>query len=79
MTYEWDKRAARIQQSVRSGELERRSDYAESEVKQAIVHAREDIVMLVSYLSSANKQLYIIKWTSLAAVIVLLYIAYRLT
>jgi hypothetical protein len=79
MTYEWDKRAARIQQSVRSGELERRSDYAESEVKQAIVNAREDIVMLVSYLSSANKQLYIIKWTSLAAVIVLLYIAYRLT
>ena len=42
-------KAYKLKRSVRMQEFEQHSDYEEQEVRQAIVHAREDIVMLVSY------------------------------
>jgi hypothetical protein len=53
----WDDRAAALQQEVRSSEVESQRDYDESDVRRATVHGREDIVLIVSYLSSLNKQM----------------------
>lgn len=79
MIYAWDKRAERVQQSVRQSELDEASDYGESEVRRAVVHTRLDLVMVVCHLSSANEHLSVIKRTLFVVVLALLYIAYRLT
>jgi hypothetical protein len=79
MTYAWDRQAERVQQSVRQGELDRPSDYSESEARQAVVHTRLDLVMVVSLLSSVNEHLPVIKLTLFVAVLTLFYIAYRFT
>lgn len=75
----WDKRAGDLQRDVKQGEgaagsvLGIRSPgaivYEDDDIKTAIVHARQDIVLLVSYLSSVNQQLSTIKYL-LAAVII---------
>jgi hypothetical protein len=79
MTEAWDKTAARIQQMVRSGEMDDLTTYSDDSVKRAIVHIREDLVMVVSYLSSANRHLWTIKAFAFITVVLLAYIAYRLS
>jgi K+-sensing histidine kinase KdpD len=53
----WDEKAADVQQGVRSDESQLDQQYTEEEARRATVHAREDIVMIVSHLSSANRLL----------------------
>jgi len=77
MTNWWDQKAARLQQSVRADEREGYSDFSDSDIKRSVVHAREDIVLLVSQLSSVNRQLRAIKVTLLLLLVVLIYIAIR--
>lgn len=72
----WDDRAGNLQQFVRSEEARNLeySNYGEETVRQAVVHCRQDVVMLVSHLSSVNRQLRAIKWL-LAACVVLIAVA----
>ena len=68
----WDKNAAGLQQMVRESESKNSLDYADDEVRRAIVHAREDIVLIVSNLSSLNKQLRTVRlllWVLTTAII----------
>lgn len=77
MTNWWDQKATRLQQSVRADEREMDGDFSDSDLKRSVVHAREDIVLLVSQLSSVNRQLRAIKVTLLLLLVVLIYIAIR--
>ena len=72
----WDKRAGELQNKVRSDELDQQIGYDDSAVRKAIVHAREDIVLLVSHISSANRQLWTIKIALLGILIVLIVLIY---
>lgn len=55
-----DEAAAELQRGVKYDELDNLDkgldDYSETQVRQAIVHTRQDMVLLVSHLSSLNKQ-----------------------
>ena len=75
----WDKTAGELQQSVRAAEQELIEDYSDEKVRQQIVHTREDIVAIYSYMSSANKHLGAIKVLLLVAIAVLVYIAVRIS
>ena len=57
----WDARGAELQASVRAVEATRPQEYSEDEVRQAQVHGRQDLVLLVSHLSATNAQLSQIK------------------
>jgi hypothetical protein len=67
----YDRLAAQLQTMGRIGEAEQPLEYTDEEVRQAVVHARQDIVLLVSYLASLNRQIRAIKYTVVAGVIVL--------
>jgi hypothetical protein len=73
----WMERAARIQQGVRSDEMRDGSVYDEDAVGHAAVHAREDLVLIVSYLSSANEQLSTIRWLLMGLVVAVAAIALK--
>jgi hypothetical protein len=59
----WMKRAGELQQSVRHGEIDKVHEYTEDETRQASVHTREDITLIVSLLDSVNNQLSAIRWS----------------
>ena len=65
---DYDKEAKILQDAVRSDEavMEDKgiSTYSDEAVKRAIVHAREDIVLITSYLTSANDKLEHLKKTN---------------
>jgi hypothetical protein len=76
----WMQRAARLQEGVRNDE---RCDaafsvYGEEEVARATVHTRQDLVLIVSYLSSANEQLATIRWLLMGLVVLVAAIVLRL-
>jgi hypothetical protein len=79
MTDSWDRRAAALQSRVRKDEAKMGMDYADDEVRRSVVLAREDIVMMVSYLSSANASLANVRIILVVVVGLLAYIAYRLS
>ena len=60
----WDERAGKLQTSVRAAEIERPDvDYFdEHDIKRAIIHSREDLVLIYSQLSSLNAQISCTKW-----------------
>ena len=49
------KKAADLQYEVRMSEYDNLQDYDNEQVKQAVVHSRQDIVLLVSYANSIIK------------------------
>lgn len=61
----WDKKALELQQEIRADEIIQTNQmeemklekYTNTETRLATVHGRLDIVLLVSLVSSANKQL----------------------
>jgi hypothetical protein len=67
----WDEKAADLQRSVRKGELEPQ-DYTEEQARQAAVHAREDLVLVSSLLSSANHLLASIRFTLIVLTLVVI-------
>ena len=69
----WDRFAGKVQKRIRDGEREDVNYYEDEEVKQSIVHTREDVVMLVCHLSSVNRQLQNI--TILLSVVVFLLVS----
>jgi hypothetical protein len=58
---QWDERAARLQERGRETEADRFGAYDDEQVRRAIVYTREDVILLVSYLSSANEKLSYIR------------------
>ena len=58
----WDERAARLQDMTRASEGDgSKPDYDEETVRRSIIHTREDLILAVSLLSSANAQLRVIR------------------
>lgn len=57
----YDSKATDLMRGVRNDEREQlhsgASYYNDDQVRQAIVHSRQDIVLMVSYLSSLNAQI----------------------
>ena len=55
-------KAGRLQRGVRDDEERQRNmvDYDDQHVRQATVHAREDLVLVVSYLLSISRQLAVV-------------------
>ena len=56
-----DKKARDLRDEVRYIEIDKPQDYEAEAVRQAVVHTREDLVLVVSYLSSIAKLLGSIK------------------
>ena len=56
-----DKKARDLRQEVRSTEIHEPQDYEAEAVRQAVVHTREDLVLVVSYLSSTANLLGSVK------------------
>jgi len=51
-----DEKAVHLQRQVKANKLEPH-DYSPKQVRQAAVHARQDLVLVISYLSSATRLL----------------------
>ena len=67
--YKWHKRAGELQSSVRESENKKGYDYPDDKVRRSIVHSREDIILIVSYLQSVNEQLVIIRLFIIAIIV----------
>ena len=72
----WDDAAADLRDRVRKVDEEEiyKIDYSEEEVRRAIVHTRQDVVMLVSHLGSISKQLRTISRFCFCSLLVLIFI-----
>jgi len=68
----YDKKAEQLQSMTRNEERSSVQEYDPVQVRQAVVHGREDIVLLVSYLLSANEQLTSIRRLLLILVVLLM-------
>jgi hypothetical protein len=75
----WDEKASELQQKVRFSERDQSDLYDQDDVAKATVHMREDLVLVVSHLSSLNRQIATVKWAAVITAIVLVYIAVRLS
>jgi len=60
----WSKRASNLQLAVRESEAaySHVNIYEEDEIRRAIVHTRQDIILLASYLDSLNSQMRSVRW-----------------
>ncbi|MER3486898.1 MAG: hypothetical protein C4345_13910 [Chloroflexota bacterium] len=73
--------AAALQRGVKADEARNLDsgldDYSEAQTRQAVVHTRQDIVIIVSLLRDLNRQLRTLKWTVIGifAALVLLLLA----
>ena len=61
---EYSKEAEILQNAIRKDEAMQSGNYSDEVVKRAIVHAREDIVLIVSHISNLNIQLDHLKKTN---------------
>jgi hypothetical protein len=77
----WDDKAKHLRQGVHHDEsaLDPRHVFTEDEARRAMVHSREDMVLIVSYLSSANRQLAHVRWTLIVLIIVVVAIGLKVT
>jgi len=75
----WYTRALVLQDAVRSEEASISMDYDAEVVRRATVHGREDLVLIVSYLSSANVQLWHLKFLLFLNLIALTYVGYSVS
>ena len=76
----WDDAAADLRDRVRKVDEEEvyKIDYSEEEVRRAIVHTRQDVVMLVSHLDSISKQLRTISRFCFCSLLVLIFILFNI-
>jgi hypothetical protein len=75
MAYWWTEKAIELQYKTRTDEDDINQDYEEHHVRRATVHTREDMILLASYLHSANKQLRTISRLCFCILLVLIVIA----
>src|SRR3989338_3965709 len=76
--YKWHKRAGELQSSVRESENKKGYDYPDDKVRRSIVHSREDIILIVSYLQSVNEQLVIIRLFIIAIIVLFVLLLLKL-
>ena len=76
----WNDAAADLRDRVRKVDEEEvyKIDYSEEEVRRAIVHTRQDVVMLVSHLDSISKQLRTISRFCFCSLLVLIFILFNI-
>jgi hypothetical protein len=74
----WDRRAHALQRVVRNDEEEQVPYFDDEKEKQAVVHTRQDIILIVSHLSSVNSQLAILIWIVAAILLVAIYVAWHM-
>ena len=58
----WEREAGALQRSVRISEDEVGELHSEDDARRAAVHTRQDLVLVVSYLSSLRARLKISYW-----------------
>lgn len=75
---QYDKRASLLQNRVMFEEMDRDVDYDDSSVRRATVHARQDLILLVAYLSDVNKQLAVVRWIMIINLIMFLFLIYKM-
>jgi hypothetical protein len=80
----WLQDAGRLQSANRESEKHQPDGYGAADVRRSIVHAREDISLIVSLLDSANIQLNSaniqlrqIKWTLVLIALALIYLCFK--
>ncbi|PCJ95121.1 MAG: hypothetical protein COA45_12395 [Zetaproteobacteria bacterium] len=73
----FDTKASNQNNAVWSDECDSDINYDADLINRCIVHARMDLVLVVSHLSSANSQLRVIKWALIVCAICLVIIAYK--
>ena len=74
----WNDDASELQYNVKVAEQDIEIDYSEEEVRQAIVHTRQDVVMLVSHFQSLHKQLRTVSIFCFFIVLVLVFILIKI-
>ena len=57
----WDVEAGRLQASGRITEEHKAEEYSDNEVRRATVYTREDLILVVSYLSALTRQVVVLK------------------
>ena len=69
------KRAQDLQESVMLSEAERKNwaDYDDDMIRQSIIHTRQDVVLIVSYLSSINRHLRSVRFVAWVFLTILLF------
>jgi len=73
----WNEKAAQLQAMGREADTGQIDTYTADEVRRAIIYTRQDVVLLASYLSSANEQLWVIARLLMAIIALLVVIAWR--
>ncbi len=73
----WERRASALQQAVRVSEDEISEPHSEDDAHRAAVHARQDLVLVVSHLSSLNRQIATIKLLLAALTAIAAYSIFR--
>ncbi len=74
----WQKEALAFLREVRQNESENNYEPSEEEWKRAIIYTRQDIILLIGYLVTANKQLSSIKSLLVFILVVLIAIWVKL-
>ena len=74
----WDDKAADLQSGVRYDESKAAHEFSDSEARRAAVRAREDLILAVSHLSTANRFLSSIRRWLIALTIIAAAICVRL-
>jgi hypothetical protein len=77
MPNKWDDLAALIQSANRSSSARNVDEYTTPEVRQAIVHAREDVTLIAVHASSLNAQIASVRTLLALILAVLIFIAAR--
>jgi hypothetical protein len=62
-----------VQDEIRNDELNKIDKYSKEQVNQAVVHSREDIVLIVSKLNRTNILLRWIRFLFIVLIIVLMF------
>ena len=74
---QWDDLAGAVRRANRKSEAEDIEHYDGAQVKQAIVHMREDITMIAVHMSSLNKQISTVRVLLFLILAVLVFIAIK--
>lgn len=73
----WNDKAANLQAGVRAGELDQYAEYSDEELRRAVAHTREDVVLLVGHLDAVNTQLWTIKLLLVVIAVLMLIVALK--
>jgi Cdc6-like AAA superfamily ATPase len=73
----WDRKAGDLQRAVRISEDEYAAQHSEDDARRAAVHARQDMVLIASQLSSLNRQVFTVKIILAVLTAIVAYAVFR--